>query len=787
MPRERLSPQGLARLARLACLAIVAAPLPALAQDAAAPGTEPVHPNPCVAMVKEQPVVRSTTPVEGPIAAMRDQCLNDLARADQAGRSAIFVALFQRLNHLFTPPDDLLALRGDWSELDRHRIGTLGYVADFLGPREEHPGRDALLRHFERSEALGDADSLVWLGRITVRLWLGADRIDDAALVNETLLRVVTPDGPFESVYPQILKTRALIASKRGDTATNIAVLEQIRALLAGQADTDRVRRARAGTLNSLGNVYADLNSLERALAFYEEGAALLRGRPDVDPNRFMQSTLEVNIGTTHRLSGDPARGIPNLERAVALIENSVEGGAGDAPSAIAMRALAFRRYELARSREEIGEPGALDEAEAALDAMVAHRRPSEAASAIVWVAERRQLRGENARALALLERADALVEEIGAPEALTEREADTYFVLDYAKTKARVLQGLGREAEALRYADAALRLSEGRFDREKMEAASNADLLFRLRDKEAESELARQEARLAAQEAELAARTAQIAEQRARIAGQQTEVAEQKAARSRLVAVVTASGLSVALLVAYLAWRAWHAQRALAASRQLFLREMHHRVGNNMQVLSSLVRMAKRDRSRLRENPEAAMGRVQHRIQTMAAAHDELRYDEQGQDTEVVAYLRGLLDLLRRSLGRPSVTLNADLSGGVIPSDLVVPVGLVVTELVSNAYEHAFPDGADGTILVRTRTDADALTLLVRDDGRGVRRTDEARSLGLGIVRDLAAQASGTITRRVPPGGGTEWVFTAPLREGPRTAPASRTGETLGSDLQPA
>jgi PAS domain S-box-containing protein len=185
-------------------------------------------------------------------------------------------------------------------------------------------------------------------------------------------------------------------------------------------------------------------------------------------------------------------------------------------------------------------------------------------------------------------------------------------------------------------------------------------------------------------------------------------------------------------------------------ADRDALLREVHHRVKNNLQIVSSLLnlQLGQIRQPRLRELVRESCLRVQ----AIALAHERLYQSESLAAVDVGHYVHGLLASLSASFTRPglAVALTCDADDVPLPLDTAVRVGLIVNELLTNAYKHAFRGRQRGAVRVSLRRlPDDTLELVVADDGRGlpagldVSRTE---TLGLQLVSHLAAQLGGRL-----------------------------------------
>ena len=208
--------------------------------------------------------------------------------------------------------------------------------------------------------------------------------------------------------------------------------------------------------------------------------------------------------------------------------------------------------------------------------------------------------------------------------------------------------------------------------------------------------------------------------------------------------------------------------------SKDATIREIHHRVKNNLQTISSLLRL----QARRLQAPEAkaAVQDSVRRIRTIALVHETLSR-EPGEDFAFVEIVRPLMRLAEESLQSPDrpVRFLMKGDGGRLPANIATPLSVVVTELLQNAIDHGFPEGsAGGTVVVLLGGDDDTIHIKVVNDGRGLDPgfdLDAATGLGLSIVRTLVTtELDGTIEMRA--GGPTDFeeVGIAGVRKGDGT-----------------
>jgi len=211
------------------------------------------------------------------------------------------------------------------------------------------------------------------------------------------------------------------------------------------------------------------------------------------------------------------------------------------------------------------------------------------------------------------------------------------------------------------------------------------------------------------------------------------------------------------------------HRERELTV-KEATIREVHHRVKNNLQTIASLLRMQARRSSS--EEVRRALDEATARTASMAAVHDLLAHSDH-ECVDFVSVARRVVELVRSGAVGDDAGVAVRVSGstGEIGASTATSLALALTELVHNALEHAFAPGAPGTVTVDARRQGDTLTLAVRDDGRGLAPGVDlmtSRGLGFSIVRTLVEEdLRGTLAMN-DTGGGTSITISVPLEPGP-------------------
>lgn len=211
---------------------------------------------------------------------------------------------------------------------------------------------------------------------------------------------------------------------------------------------------------------------------------------------------------------------------------------------------------------------------------------------------------------------------------------------------------------------------------------------------------------------------------------------------------------------------------------KELLVREIHHRVKNNLQLVMSLLNLHAR---RIKDpRAEEAFAEARSRINALATLHRRLYESESLQEIDLHWFLEDLCAELRRgglSRGR-TVELVVESPSEVIGPELAVPLGLLVTEAITNAYKHAFVDRTQGRITVQVeRESPERLLIRIRDDGSGFdpeNLSTDSTGLGRSLIEAFVRQLHGELEIRSDNGTIVEVRFPAPAhprREAKRSA----------------
>lgn len=174
----------------------------------------------------------------------------------------------------------------------------------------------------------------------------------------------------------------------------------------------------------------------------------------------------------------------------------------------------------------------------------------------------------------------------------------------------------------------------------------------------------------------------------------------------------------------------------SLLRDRETLLREIHHRVKNNLQVVSSLLSIQGREITD--DKAQRAVNETRNRVQSMALIHQFLYGDQNLSTIDMPQYIEQLSNRLFSTyrVDHELVQLHVDVDPLLLDVDTAIPVGLILNELITNSLKYAFPEGREGNLWVSLKESADVLTLRVKDDGVGVADiTPKSTSFGMKLL----------------------------------------------------
>lgn len=192
----------------------------------------------------------------------------------------------------------------------------------------------------------------------------------------------------------------------------------------------------------------------------------------------------------------------------------------------------------------------------------------------------------------------------------------------------------------------------------------------------------------------------------------------------------------------------------AMVAHRDMVVRELHHRVKNNLQTIISLLSLTGRDAD---DGARAYLDAASQRMQALAAVQAKIYEVGSLEETDFCAALREIADTLVGVYDGFRIELRCDFIG---PLDLEVeramPLGLLCYEIILNACKHAWPERSGGTLVIETQIEEQRPVLIIRDDGIGYNAADVKPGLGTRLIRSLAGEARVQVEKVSDPDAGT-------------------------------
>ena len=202
-----------------------------------------------------------------------------------------------------------------------------------------------------------------------------------------------------------------------------------------------------------------------------------------------------------------------------------------------------------------------------------------------------------------------------------------------------------------------------------------------------------------------------------------------------------------------------------LAETREFLLRELHHRVKNNMQLVSSILSL--QGRSLKDHRAREVLREVQLRVRSLGLVHEALHEAVEVGTIDLASYLRSVVNsvLSEYSVEAPLLP-EFDVETVKVGVDVSVPLGLIVGEMVLNAVKHAYPNNGGGPLRVGLTVEDCRATLTVADEGTGLPEKvspEEPMSFGLSLLNALSQQLQGELS--VERSGGTAWSLDFSLK----------------------
>ncbi len=194
----------------------------------------------------------------------------------------------------------------------------------------------------------------------------------------------------------------------------------------------------------------------------------------------------------------------------------------------------------------------------------------------------------------------------------------------------------------------------------------------------------------------------------------------------------------------------------------QKLLKDVHHDVKNNLQVLISLLNLEGRfDTS----SKEEIIEKSAERIRSMALSHEKVYESEDIAHVNLNSFLVSFVRDMNTLNSKSNIAVNIDAEDIEVKLDVSIPLGLIINEILSNVAKHAFPDDREGNLNIDLKRDGDYAILVIGDDGIGMPEdVGPASSLGMTIIYSLAGQINADLN--IDKDNGTKYTIKFPIGE---------------------
>ncbi len=192
---------------------------------------------------------------------------------------------------------------------------------------------------------------------------------------------------------------------------------------------------------------------------------------------------------------------------------------------------------------------------------------------------------------------------------------------------------------------------------------------------------------------------------------------------------------------------------------KDTLLKEVHHRVKNNLQIISSLINLGEYYKS---DNPENLIEDIKNRINAMALVHEKIYASDTLDKINMKEYIKSIVTSLF-NLYNADITFIPDLDPVEIELSEAIPLGLILNELITNVIKYAFPNNQSGDLYISLKEDNDIIKLIFKDNGVGFPddlNVEDLSTLGMVVVKNLTYQIDGTIELHNDNGAYIEIVF---------------------------
>lgn len=521
--------------------------------------------------------------------------------------------------------------------------------------------------------------------------------LDEALVMYEKTFRTLS-DANLHQQASAILINRGIAQYFAGNQA--VALKSYLRAL--EHARLHQLREPEARILTSIAGIYRELQQYPEAIQMYEQALPISHSLSD---SLGFAQNLEY-LGLAYDQTGDGTKAVTYLEQAISqyrLLDRKTEADQAE----LSLASAYIRLGALARAESIL--TGLLTDAEG-------HLLPHYRASCYLMLARIHFEKEDLVRSLELLEKGFLLIDNSNRNELKSH----------YLDLFAEIYRNQGAYQQALEYTIQRMAILDTLHHKDRIETEREMKARFDLQQKEV------------------------------RLIIQEEKIRQQLRERRWFAALLLISVLLI-LVLAVLAISKARSNKQLREKnmiidqslreKDVLLKEIHHRVKNNLQVVSSLLSL----QARSLKGQEAldALSRGKDRVRSMALIHQNIYQDENLMGVNSQDYIDRLSRslLASYSLGSHQIRLKTEIEPLILDIDTVIPLGLILNELITNAIKYAFKPGEMGEISISLSRKADVLELVVADNGVGMPAgsLDSKKTMGYRLIAAFVQKLKGT------------------------------------------
>ncbi len=236
-------------------------------------------------------------------------------------------------------------------------------------------------------------------------------------------------------------------------------------------------------------------------------------------------------------------------------------------------------------------------------------------------------------------------------------------------------------------------------------------------------------------------------------------ELKDARLDKQRIFLIVLIGGSVIFLIMMLILFNRYKLKKRSAEEKEVLLKEIHHRVKNNLQIIESLLSL--QEQTKGNRKPEELLKVSQDRIHAISAIHDKLYQSSNLKEINFKSYIVDLIEHFSTSYSVENLRFQTNVEEVDLDLDQLIPCGLIVNELVTNSIKYAFEKSEYPTIEIKGEKTEGMYHLRIADNGCGFDEQSNSHSIGLRLVKSLVQQINGSIERLSMKGTAYQISFT--------------------------